>query len=84
MILRRPQTNMNTKNFSGLMGLLCAIAQAIFYYSDNIDMVYLLTIPLCVSVIFNFEEQWKEKHNIKDETKPASKLPVVGAPLPVA
>lgn len=59
---------MNTKNFSGLMALLCAIVQAVFYFQDNIDMVYLLTIPLCVSTIFNFEEQWKEKYNIKDKT----------------
>ena len=65
---------MNKKNLSGLTGVFCAVTQAIFYFLGNIDMVYILTIPLCVSTIFNFEEQWKEKYHITAKKTSDSKI----------
>jgi len=58
---------MNTKDFSGLIAILSAIIQAGFYFLGNIDMVYILTLPLCIASIFNFEEQFKERYNIKNK-----------------
>ena len=63
---------MNKKDFSGAIAILSTIAQALFYGLDNITMVYLLTIPLCVSALYNFEEQFKERYN-KKKIKQVSK-----------